>query len=617
MRVLLSTMNLGGYFDAPDLQLFTSSFAEPFYQIVQDVGAQMIVLHIQEVGGKSKDISLVHPVMKALRSQFPVQEFSSSGLLCDLSSDEFIGLGTIVFVRIPFDSVVKAFDYAHNRAVAIKELQNMASVTKFRRFCHQVRVPFGPRKSRKGFLLTEWILPDVARPISMVNIHLLHDESNLVATVESFPSQYSIRRMRALHDITSLVQSDIAFLFGDFNFRLDLSSFVPWISDMEDFHQEELDKLLSDDTVAPQGYGVTRSLKADMEALGRQTSNLDYTAKRSSTQLFVAVAGMAQAAPIQTSRLRVSFWNCCSSSAAKNDADGIELPPSDLTETQLANLTRTFQHFDVDGNGRLSVEELSQCLVCIGVVMSKEEIHHMMHVVDGDKSGDIDLKEFFNMIQGRLKEQIGESRRKTSMLINDGSNQTFKVRDKESDASKDVGIERAANEEMAEAEVHNIKKLTNKSKSVTLEAKKFTFDHVALLTSSAQFRRLVTFFDKELALFNDCRAELKAPPLIELRADFPPTFPVERATGTTITYASTRAPAWCDRVLMTGSAFSKLSFSENTTAPQPETSFPWTQNVFGVPKNYQFSGTSGSAYFTLNTGCSDHTAVFLLADIHD
>ncbi|TWW78005.1 Type I inositol 1,4,5-trisphosphate 5-phosphatase, partial [Takifugu flavidus] len=49
--------------------------------------------------------------------------------------------------------------------------------------------------SRKGFIRTRWALPDCA--FDLVNIHLFHDASNLVAWEKS-PSVYSGTRQKAL-----------------------------------------------------------------------------------------------------------------------------------------------------------------------------------------------------------------------------------------------------------------------------------------------------------------------------------------------------------------------------------------------------------------------------------
>ncbi|MXQ94356.1 hypothetical protein E5288_WYG001148 [Bos mutus] len=82
--------------------------------------------------------------------------------------------------------------------------------------------------SRKGFLRTRWCLADCA--FDLVNIHLFHDASNLVAW-ETSPSVYSGIRHKALGYVLDRIsdqrfQKASYFVFGDFNFRLDSKSVV-------------------------------------------------------------------------------------------------------------------------------------------------------------------------------------------------------------------------------------------------------------------------------------------------------------------------------------------------------------------------------------------------------
>lgn len=117
------------------------------------------------------------------------------------------------------------------------------------------------RWSRKGFMRTRWLFND-RQMLDLVNIHLFHDASNLVA-MEATPSPYALDRQRAL-DFTLRkiseplkIEEDILekcekfasnptietdndeessnlqvplFIFGDFNFRLDTKKVIERIS---------------------------------------------------------------------------------------------------------------------------------------------------------------------------------------------------------------------------------------------------------------------------------------------------------------------------------------------------------------------------------------------------
>ncbi|KAF3828038.1 hypothetical protein GH733_001273 [Mirounga leonina] len=82
--------------------------------------------------------------------------------------------------------------------------------------------------SRKGFVRTRWCVADCA--FDLVNIHLFHDASNLVAW-ETSPSVYSGIRHKALGYVLDRIidqrfENVSYFVFGDFNFRLDSKSVV-------------------------------------------------------------------------------------------------------------------------------------------------------------------------------------------------------------------------------------------------------------------------------------------------------------------------------------------------------------------------------------------------------
>ncbi|ELW67296.1 Type I inositol-1,4,5-trisphosphate 5-phosphatase [Tupaia chinensis] len=82
--------------------------------------------------------------------------------------------------------------------------------------------------SRKGFIRTRWCIADCA--FDLVNIHLFHDASNLVAW-ETSPSVYSGIRHKALGYVLDRIidqrfEKVSYFVFGDFNFRLDSKSVV-------------------------------------------------------------------------------------------------------------------------------------------------------------------------------------------------------------------------------------------------------------------------------------------------------------------------------------------------------------------------------------------------------
>lgn len=78
--------------------------------------------------------------------------------------------------------------------------------------------------SRKGFMRTRWNLNGTK--FDLVNIHLFHDASNLIALKES-PSPYCMNRQNALkYTLDRFINDEFeklpCFLFGDLNFRYDI-----------------------------------------------------------------------------------------------------------------------------------------------------------------------------------------------------------------------------------------------------------------------------------------------------------------------------------------------------------------------------------------------------------
>lgn len=90
--------------------------------------------------------------------------------------------------------------------------------------------------SRKGFMRTRWIIHN--QGLDLVNVHLFHDASNLIAC-KSSPSVYSGNRKKALRYVINRISDGGTsplpfFLFGDFNFRLDTLSLVQHLSTSAD-----------------------------------------------------------------------------------------------------------------------------------------------------------------------------------------------------------------------------------------------------------------------------------------------------------------------------------------------------------------------------------------------
>uniref|UniRef100_A0A914W902 inositol-polyphosphate 5-phosphatase n=1 Tax=Plectus sambesii TaxID=2011161 RepID=A0A914W902_9BILA len=160
-------------------------------------------------------------------------------------SDSFTALGNVYLVHESAATEVSHYDFATETFHPLSpgfsldggDLTQTTHVTK-KRFPSD----FWPsmKWGRKGFLHTRWLFSGIV--LDLVNVHLFHDDSNLVNMDEEQSSVYSNNRKRALNCVLSEVESRHAgyttgvgvkpalFVFGDLNFRLDSNSFIKRIA---------------------------------------------------------------------------------------------------------------------------------------------------------------------------------------------------------------------------------------------------------------------------------------------------------------------------------------------------------------------------------------------------
>jgi len=60
-------------------------------------------------------------------------------------------------------------------------------------------------------------------------------------------------------------------------------------------------------------------------------------------------------------------------------------------------IRRRFAHFDVDGSGEISIEELKKCMEVLNGLVTSAEIEDMMKKCDIDGDGVLSYEEFFAM----------------------------------------------------------------------------------------------------------------------------------------------------------------------------------------------------------------------------
>jgi centrin-1 len=69
-----------------------------------------------------------------------------------------------------------------------------------------------------------------------------------------------------------------------------------------------------------------------------------------------------------------------------------------LTEDIVMEIKEAFDNYDTDKSGSISINELKEALLGMGIDAKASTLVAMMNEIDKDKSGNIDFEEFFNVI---------------------------------------------------------------------------------------------------------------------------------------------------------------------------------------------------------------------------
>lgn len=250
-KLLLVTSNLGSLFEESIIE--ERWFAE-IVKVVGQLDPDMIAIHCQEIGGKEFEVTMskVHEFVRKLKRLPCFLEYNRFRVFMDTdfnSADAFTALGNIYLIhkRAPsfylWNFNTRDFVEVTGEVIAC-QTEGMCEQLSSNYYHHKDKFPndYFPavKWSRKGFLHTRWRLNN--KLLNLVNIHLFHDEDNLIA-LEQSPSAYSQYRRRALHHTLDSVKRNLeesnesVFLFGDFNFRLDLTSVVKHVT--TEYHQPQ------------------------------------------------------------------------------------------------------------------------------------------------------------------------------------------------------------------------------------------------------------------------------------------------------------------------------------------------------------------------------------------
>ncbi|XP_028312206.1 inositol polyphosphate-5-phosphatase A [Gouania willdenowi] len=247
--VLLVTANVGSLFD--NVGEIQQEWLQELYKTVNSYKPQFIALHFQEVGGKDYMVNMGHAehFLQCIESSEDMRDFDRVCTYVDnhfQAEDSFTALGSMYFIHkslkniYQYDFKVKDFQAVQGRSKYVGSLLEVTTVEK-EKFPKNFWPDF--KWSRKGFMRTRWIIHN--QGLDLVNVHLFHDASNLIAC-NSSPSIYSSNRKNALRYVMNRISDSRHtslpfFVFGDFNFRLDTLSLVQHLSTAADIQTVKKD----------------------------------------------------------------------------------------------------------------------------------------------------------------------------------------------------------------------------------------------------------------------------------------------------------------------------------------------------------------------------------------
>lgn len=193
-------------------------------------GYDIVVLHLQEIGGKKRNEHVMAALSGAIPHVYPDAAWCSGLLMSQREcQDTFSAMGCVIFVSKRIFSITSIMSFMRNQTFVSLSDDPATYVADTESSSPEKDLLFSGKKfsdagsSRKGYMLTT--IRVGTQVLNFVNVHMYHDEDNRVV-VQKSPSEYALRRLRAwdemLSHVLSLVTpSDPCFVFGDLNARLD------------------------------------------------------------------------------------------------------------------------------------------------------------------------------------------------------------------------------------------------------------------------------------------------------------------------------------------------------------------------------------------------------------
>ena len=83
-------------------------------------------------------------------------------------------------------------------------------------------------------------------------------------------------------------------------------------------------------------------------------------------------------------------------------------PQKQLSELTIGDYRDAFKTFDLDEDGYLSLKEVSDLLMSLGMPVSEDELREMTNEVDIEGNGTVDFKEIIQLMARKLRDMDNE-----------------------------------------------------------------------------------------------------------------------------------------------------------------------------------------------------------------
>jgi len=112
---------------------------------------------------------------------------------------------------------------------------------------------------------------------------------------------------------------------------------------------------------------------------------------------------------------------------------------SPLTEEMISDFRDAFKTFDTDEDGYLSLKELGDLLIELGVPVTNDELKEMTNEIDIEGNGTIDFKEFILLMARKMRDYDNEDEYIEAFRIFDKNNDDLISKEEMKEAMTIIG----------------------------------------------------------------------------------------------------------------------------------------------------------------------------------